>query len=275
MEPASYAVGAPDEVGRADRQAAGCDRPVALRRAARRRGLRRLWPFDTPSRDRAKQPSASAAGMAHILAAQLSTELDAIAATLEQLAAYSRRNGGPSASGEAWIQILATAHAGLPAAGSLSVTDRSGDVTFRLADRGDGTTTTPTARCSRPSSANPDERRARGRTARAQPDRRPLGLAGGSGEPDTAGELDGIVVATIAPARLARFLPLAPMLRSRRHRLGALARRRGSAARALGRQCTQEPWPNLPLDLAKPAGGEQRHPACAARSRRRALPDGL
>jgi hypothetical protein len=193
----------------------------------------------------------SAAGLAHALAGQLSTEIDAASATLEQLAAYSRRNGGPSSSGEGWIQILATAHAGLPAVGALSVTDSGGAVTFAWptdAMAGDYADSDILAALS----ANPMN----DALVAAVPARSPIdgrwALPVGRVNRAPSGDLDGIVVATIAPSRLADFyraLDLGPggilwVLSP----TGEVLLREPSAGNV-----TQEPWPNLPLDPARPA----------------------
>jgi hypothetical protein len=192
-----------------------------------------------------------AAGVAHILAAQLSTELDAVSATLEHLAAYSRRNGGPSAAGEAWIQLLATAHAGLPAAGSLNITDGSGAVTFSSPTDAMGDDYAD-SQMFVALSANPmNDALVADPPARSPVDGRwvlPVGRVNRA----PSGDIEGIVVATIAPSRLADFYRSADL------GPGGVLWVLSPAGEVLLREpsagnITQEPWPNLPLDAAKTA----------------------
>ena len=250
MEPAS------DAAGKAGRPAAGTGRlriAIALSLGAVFIGVAGFSAYALSVRHRAIAAEAerNAAGLAHVLTAQLSTEIDAVAATLEQLAAYSRRNGGPSSAGEGWIQILGTAHAGLPAAGSLSVTDGNGDVTFAWpteAMAGDYSDSEMFSILS----ANPmNDALVSDQPARSPVDGRwilPLGRVNRA----PSGTLDGIAVATIAPVRLAEFY------RSADVGPGGIVWVLSPAGEVFLREpsagnVTQEPWPSLPLDATKSA----------------------
>jgi hypothetical protein len=250
MEPASHAVGEPPK------SAAWTGRlqvAIVLSLCAMLLGVAGFAAYGLSIRHRAigEQAEQSAAGLAHILTAQLSTELDAVAATLEQLAAYSRRNGGPSSAGEAWIQLLAATHAGLPAAGSLSVTDSSGDVTFASPTDAMGDDYAD-SRMFAALSANPmNDALVVDPPARSPVDGRwVLPVARVNRAP--SGDIEGIVVATIAPSRLADFY------RSADIGPGGVLWVLSPAGEVLLREpsagnITQEPWPNLPLDAAKSA----------------------
>jgi hypothetical protein len=250
MEPASHAVG---EAGRPAARPGGLRIAIVLSLCAVLLGAAGFATYALSVRHRAigAEAERSAAALAKVLAAQLSTELDAVAATLEQLAAYSRRTGGPSSSGEEWIQILATAYSGLPAAGWLAVTDRSGDVTFAWpteAMAGDygGSDMFATL------SANPmSDELVADAPARSPVDGRWI-LPVGRVNRTPAGELDGIAVATIAPSRIADFYRSADMAENGvvwvLSPAGEVLLREPSVGNV-----TQEPWPNLPLDAAKSA----------------------
>lgn len=250
MEPASYAVG--EEKG-ARARAGGWRAAVILCLCAVLLCAALFAAFSLWTRREAVRQEAErqAAGLAHLLAGQLSLQVEAIAATLEQLAAYSRRNGGPSSSGEGWIQILTTAQAGLPGVGSLSVTDGSGDVTFSAPTETMGNDYAQSAMFEA-LSANPmSDALVADAPARSPVDGRwvlPLGRVNRA----PSGTLDGILVATITPSRLAEFYRsvdagsggivwvLSP--------LGEVLLREPSAGNVM-----QEPWPSLPLDAAKSA----------------------
>jgi hypothetical protein len=250
MEPASHAVGEPP------RSAAWTGRVqvvIVLSLCVVLLGVAGFAAYGLSIRHRAISEEAEhdAAGVAHILAAQLSTELDAVSATLEHLAAYSRRNGGPSAAGEAWIQLLATAHAGLSAAGSLSITDGGGAVTFASPTDAMGEDYADSQMFAA-LSANPmNDALVADPPARSPVDGRwVLPVARVNRAP--SGDSGGIVVATIAPSRLADFY------RSADVGPGGVLWVLSPAGEVLLREpsagnITQEPWPNLPLDAAKSA----------------------
>jgi hypothetical protein len=250
MEPASHAVG---EAGRPAARIGRLRAAIILSLCAMLFGVAGFAAYALSLRHRAITAEAerSAAGLVRVLGAQLSTDLDAVAASLEQLAAYSRRNGGPSAAGEGWIQILSTAHAGLPGVGSLSVTDSSGEVTFAWpteAMAGDYAGSRMLAILSE----NPmNDALIADAPSRSPFDGRwvlPLGRINRT----PSGSLDGIVVATIAPSRLDEFyqgIDVGP---------GGVLWVLSPAGEVLlrapsGGNVTQEPWPNLPLDAAKSA----------------------
>jgi PAS domain S-box-containing protein len=67
--------------------------------------------------------------LALILGEHFRRSVDAIDATLAQLALHSQRVGGPAAPSDAWAPVLAAARAALPGIGSLSVTDAAGTIT--------------------------------------------------------------------------------------------------------------------------------------------------
>jgi hypothetical protein len=250
MEPASPAV------GEAVRPAARIGRPRALfvlSLCAILLGVAGFAAYALSARHRAITAEAerNAAGAAHVLGAELSTDVDAAAATLEQLAAYSRRNGGPSVSGEAWIQILATAHAGLPAIGSLSVTDARGDVTFAWPTEAMAGDYTESEMLSVLSDNPMSDALVADAPARSPVDGRWI-LPVGRVNRTPAGDLDGIMVATIAPYRLAEFY------RSVDVGPGGIVWVLSPAGEVLLREpsagnVTQEPWPDLPLDPARSA----------------------
>lgn len=209
--------------------------------------------FDLWSRRQAVEQHAveHSTGIARLLAGQLSLEVDAVAAALEQLADYSRRNGGPSSSGESWIQFLAVARSGQPAVESLSVTDATGDVTFGWPTESMGSDYSGSDLFARLSADPMNNALAVGAPTRSQIDGRwvlPLGRVNRA----PSGTLDGILVATLAPSRLADFYRstdaagqdgivwvLSPV--------GEVLLREPSRGNP-----TQEPWPSLPLDPAQP-----------------------
>ena len=250
MEPASHAVG---ESPKSAAWTGKLQVAIVLSLCAVLLGVAGFAAYGLSIRHRAISQEAEhdAAGLAHILVAQLSTELDAVAATLEHLAAYSRRNGGPSTAGEAWIQLLATANAGLPAAGSLSVTDRSGGVTFASPTDGMGDDYADSQMFAA-LSANPmSDALVADPPARSPVDGRwVLPVARVNRAP--SGDIEGIVVATIAPSRLADFYRSADVgpdgVLWVLSPAGEVLLREPSAG-----NITQEPWPNLPLDAAKSA----------------------
>ena len=67
--------------------------------------------------------------LALILAEHFRRSVDAVDATLTQLALHSDRVGGPKAAAEAWLPVLVAARAGLPGVGSLTVIDDTGTIT--------------------------------------------------------------------------------------------------------------------------------------------------
>ena len=193
----------------------------------------------------------SLSGLAHLLSQQLSTEADSAAAALEQLAAYSRRSGGPSSSGEAWIQTLSTALAGLSGVGSLTVTDSDGNVTFSTLTETMGGSYATSGIFSE-LAANPmNDRLVADPPMRSPVDGRWV-LPVGRTNRTTSGGLDGVLIATIAPARLTAFY------RSVDAGPGAIVWVLSPAGEVLLREPSagnpmQEPWPSLPLDPSKPA----------------------
>jgi PAS domain S-box-containing protein len=67
--------------------------------------------------------------LALILSEHFRRTVDAIDATLKQLALHSQRAGGAKAPAESWAPVLAAALSGLPGVGSLTVIDASGTIT--------------------------------------------------------------------------------------------------------------------------------------------------
>jgi hypothetical protein len=67
--------------------------------------------------------------LALILSEHFRRSVDAIDATLTQLALHSQRVGGARAPAELWTPVLATAFSGLPGLGSLTVVDEAGTIT--------------------------------------------------------------------------------------------------------------------------------------------------
>lgn len=68
--------------------------------------------------------------LANALSEDLAVRFDAIEATLTHLADHSRRIGGPSASWDQWLPVLGAALAGLGTVDSISVTDAKGVVAY-------------------------------------------------------------------------------------------------------------------------------------------------
>ena len=71
-----------------------------------------------------------AASLADALSEDLAIRVDAIEATLTHLADHNRRIGGPNAPWDQWLPILGAALAGLGTVDSISVTDAKGVITF-------------------------------------------------------------------------------------------------------------------------------------------------
>jgi hypothetical protein len=71
-----------------------------------------------------------AAGLAQSLAQDLAIRFDAVDAALTHLADHNRRIGGPNAPWDQWLPILGTAVAGLGTVDSIAVTDAKGAVTY-------------------------------------------------------------------------------------------------------------------------------------------------
>ena len=81
----------------------------------------RLWRVQTLATAEAR-----AGNLAYILSEYIHESFTAGDASLRQLALYSQRIGGPTASSADWDPLLATAHAGLTGVGSFSITDAAG-----------------------------------------------------------------------------------------------------------------------------------------------------
>jgi hypothetical protein len=72
----------------------------------------------------------TAEDLAAILSKDLAVEIDSIADSLREIAAFSRFIGGPSTSGQEWMTLLRTVAAGRHGFEALMVTDANGRVTF-------------------------------------------------------------------------------------------------------------------------------------------------
>lgn len=64
-----------------------------------------------------------------ILSEHFRSSVDAIDATLKQLALHGQRIGGAKAPPDMWTPVLEAAYSGLPGLGSLTVTDDAGTIT--------------------------------------------------------------------------------------------------------------------------------------------------
>jgi len=89
-------------------------------------GVAALWYRHEEAIEEARQ---RADNLALILGEHFRRSVDAIDATLAQLALHSQRVGGPTAPAEAWNAVLAATRTALPGVGSLNVTDASGTIT--------------------------------------------------------------------------------------------------------------------------------------------------
>ena len=89
-------------------------------------GVAALWYRRDQAIEEARQ---RADNLALILGEHFRRSVDAIDATLAQLALHSQRVGGPTAPAELWNPVLAATRLALSGVGSLNVTDASGTIT--------------------------------------------------------------------------------------------------------------------------------------------------
>jgi len=195
-----------------------------------------------------------------ILSEHFRSSVDAIDATLKQLALHGQRVGGAKAAPEAWTPVLEAAYSGLPGIGSLTVLDDTG--TIRAA-------TIPVlvgrSRADlflfRHLSSNPQSGLVADQPFKAVSDGRmliPLGRRMVS--PD--GKFDGIIVATLEPRRLRGFYQSVDVGPNGRimvlHPAGLVLFEEPSRSDPIGRPAGDNPL--FQAQRAKPAGGSLRGP---------------
>ena len=138
-----------------------------------------------------------------ILSEHFRSSVDAIDATLKQLALHGQRVGGAKAPPEAWTPVLEAAYSGLPGLGSLTVTDDAGTITAATIPLLVGRSRADFF-LFRHLASNPQSGLAADEPFRAVRDGRML-IPLGRRLVSTDGKFDGVIVATLEPARLRGF----------------------------------------------------------------------
>jgi signal transduction histidine kinase/CheY-like chemotaxis protein len=141
--------------------------------------------------------------LALILSEHFRRSVDAIDATLTQLALHSQRIGGATAPADLWTPVLTAAFSGLPGVGSLTVADATGTITAATIPALVGQSRADFF-LFRQLASNPQSGLVADKPFKALTDGRLL-IPLGRRLVSTAGKFDGVVVATLEPGRLRGF----------------------------------------------------------------------
>jgi PAS domain S-box-containing protein len=207
-----------------------------------------------------QQAERRADNLALILGEHFRRSVDAIDATLIQLALHSQRVGGAKAPADLWTSVLSAAFAGLPEVGSLSVIDASGTITASTIPILVGQSRANLF-LFRHLASDPRSGLAADTPFKAVSDGRmliPLGRRLAS----TDGRFDGMVVATLEPGRLRGFYQSINIGPNGRimvlHPTGLVLFEEPSAIDPIGRPAGDNPL--FRAHRARPDGGVLRGP---------------